>query len=261
MDSEPSSKRLCGSSSPSQPFESEDLEWCMKMMEFELRATMGSAHGWSTYLVHNMPQELGRLQRQAIKNVDKSLDRFRQIVQYFGWLNKMKFHEYDLIKTPLHLDDLIQDVINDIGDAWLFTNGLSNVRIRFDRSGKNATVEGDQIDLSHVVQGLLYRFLKREPDGGEVVIRTSVKERAGEVSLHLSRHDPAPPWAENTPSPDPWPEESWRWDARGAGLATSKKIVKAHGGTFSIEPVEAWGLVCEITFPTTSRSPEVIKTT
>lgn len=96
----------------------------------------------------------------------------------------------------------------------------------------NVTLEGDRNLLNELLENLLKNAIEAQPDGGDV--RIGVVEKNG--LIHLQMENGGFLLKENEVSRIGEPYFTTKTRGTGLGLALSKKIAKAHGGTLDILP-------------------------
>jgi heavy metal sensor kinase len=164
----------------------------------------------------------------------------------------------DTKAVPVDLEPLVLDVL----DTALRLAGARGVTVRlaetFPRAGENQlTVTGDPMALRRAVLNLVENALKYTPPGGTVEL-SLVRERAsgaesgvGVIGVHDTGVGISPQDLERIFDP------FVRLDAAraretggvGLGLAITRSIVTAHGGTLGVESAPGRGSVFTLRFP------------
>ena len=183
----------------------------------------------------------------------------------------------DIQSSALHLLDLINDVLDlskiEAGHLELeeeavvpeavIANALRMIEDRAERAGVSISVEapdrlpdirGDERRLTQVLLNLLSNAVKFTPKGGTVAVEVTLAEN-GQVSI-LVRDNGIGMKPEDIPKALAEFEQvedglAHNPDGTGLGLPLSKRLVEAHGGTFTLTSAPGRGTVAEVRLPGT----------
>lgn len=137
------------------------------------------------------------------------------------------------------------------------------VRVDLDLQAPQNHIEGDSPRLLQVFWNLLQNAVKFTPPGGEIAVRTRA-ENAGMVGVEITDSGIGIS-AEALPRIfDPFEQAdssiSRRYGGLGLGLALSKALVEAHGGTIAVSsPGMDRGTTIRLAFAIAERSPRDTK--
>jgi signal transduction histidine kinase len=152
-------------------------------------------------------------------------------------------------KTEMTLVDLhvvVLDVVRLLGSDFI----IREVRLRLDLDAAAAVVKGDRVQLQQVVLNLLLNAMDAMTDAGPgdrtLVVRTrSVDERV----VRLSVEDNGPGFRPGAQSLVFEPFYTTKPGGMGMGLAITRSIVAAHGGSITAEGNRPQGAIFHVALP------------
>jgi PAS domain S-box-containing protein len=148
----------------------------------------------------------------------------------------------------------LQRVVERVCDELAPLAETSQVALRVEPAAGSAAVSGDERRLAQVISNLVGNALKFTPPGGEVFVRTEVREADVEVFVR----DTGPGMA-----PDALPTLFRRYvrplegrqdiPGTGLGLMIVREIVEHHGGTVAVQSGIGTGSVFSFKLPRRAR--------
>ncbi|WP_437325715.1 ATP-binding protein [Sorangium sp. So ce381] len=147
---------------------------------------------------------------------------------------------------PERVDDLVQELVAFVRPE-LDRAGVA-VRVEVEEAGPEILLDESQI--RQALLNLLRNAREAMPKGGEIVV--SVSFSSGAATIAVDDTGPGVPEELRASIFDPFFTTKQR--GTGLGLAVTRDIIEAHGGTISCEPREAGGTRFRIALPA-GRSP------
>ncbi|WP_437598741.1 ATP-binding protein [Sorangium sp. So ce590] len=143
--------------------------------------------------------------------------------------------------VPERVDDLVQELVAFVRPE-LDRAGIA-VRVEVEEEGPEILL--DESQLRQALLNLLRNAREAMPKGGEIVV--SVSFSSGAASIAVDDMGPGVPEELRASIFDPFFTTKQR--GTGLGLAVTRDIIEAHGGTISCEPREAGGTRFRIVLP------------
>lgn len=227
--------------------ESERLRTLMiDSITHELRTPLTSIKGAATTLLQGSVQP--EQQRELLTIIDEESDRLNRLVA-----EAVEMAQLDAQQVQMHFAPVrVAQVIAEACEATAWAEDKHALRIEAD---PKLEIRSDPVVFQKVISNLLENAAKYSPDGTPITItaaRTpngveiSVADRgqgidAAELPLIFERFYRARSQAEST-------------SGTGMGLAISRSIVEAHGGTISVTSQPGHGSVFTVTLPAVNDS-------
>ena len=200
---------------------------------------------------------LDETSKQRVKNIESSARKAGVMVSKLLSFARREAHEV----FPLNLNDVINDSVK------LF-EGVLNKRIGLKVDLYNAlpTMEGDPNQLEQVIMNLMVNARDAMPDGGLIMVRTSVQE-IGKIPIDIPSGITPGKYIELTVADtgcgipkgilnrifDPFFTTKEKGKGTGLGLATVYGIVKDHKGYIAVQSEEGKGTSFAIYLPITGK--------
>ncbi|WP_437576290.1 ATP-binding protein [Sorangium sp. So ce887] len=143
--------------------------------------------------------------------------------------------------VPERVDDLVQELVAFVRPE-LDRAGIA-VRVEVEEEGPEILL--DESQLRQALLNLLRNAREAMPKGGEIVV--SVSFSSGAATIAVDDMGPGVPEELRASIFDPFFTTKQR--GTGLGLAVTRDIIEAHGGTISCEPREAGGTRFRIVLP------------
>jgi two-component system, OmpR family, phosphate regulon sensor histidine kinase PhoR len=179
----------------------------------------------------------------------KEARRMQRLIDDLISLSRIEAEKHSLPETPVHLNALVEEVIDEFRDA----GGGARPELMFDAPAQLPPVLGDRMQLSQVLHNLVGNALKYGGSGRPVTIRLSPD---GKQHIRLSVSDQGEGIApEHVPR---LTERFYRVDpgrsralgGTGLGLAIVKHIVERHRGQLDIKSTPGSGTTISVLLPT-----------
>ncbi|MCW5876352.1 MAG: HAMP domain-containing histidine kinase [Anaerolineales bacterium] len=152
----------------------------------------------------------------------------------------------------------VADLVRDVADGFLAQAAVAGIAVRLDLEEATAQVHADYQRLSQVLANLMTNALRHTPQGGSVTLRTqAAAERPGRLQILIADTGSGIP-AEDLPFVF---DRFWRGEksrtrdgqsSSGLGLAISRQLVQAHGGTIDVQSELGQGTTFLIELPVSS---------
>jgi signal transduction histidine kinase len=204
------------------------------IVSHEVRTPLASVLGFTSLLLRRDADDETR--RRYLEIVDTQARRLASLLDDFLDLQRVEEGRLQLVEELIDMAGLLREQVQ------LFTAQSERHRLELAVAGEQLAVRGDANRLAQVVGNLLSNAIKYSPDGGRVTVlaeqhdgnvRVSVVDEGlgipvdqqGQVFTKFFRGDAA---AGGIPG-------------SGLGLAFSRAVVEAHGGTMDFESAPGEG--------------------
>ncbi|MFQ5791824.1 MAG: nitrogen regulation protein NR(II), partial [Acidobacteriota bacterium] len=144
--------------------------------------------------------------------------------------------------------DLHEVINNALGMVNFFPNAHIHVVRDFQEGMPRALVDGEQFGL--VLSNLFINAVQAMPDGGELMVRTSI----GPQGIQVTIGDTGIGIPESNLNRIFEPFFTTKTRGTGLGLPTCRRLVEAHRGTISVSSRPGQGTEFVITLPRRARS-------
>jgi two-component system NtrC family sensor kinase len=196
--------------------------------------------------VQLLKSDLGRDPRDAesrIRTISAQIERIERIVRRM--LDKTRF-ETELAPLDLNL------VLHKLCDAMAPAFDKRNIRLSDELDGNLPLMAGSSDRLQQLFLNLINNSLDAMPEGGEIVVHTSVEGAAGKAQRIVV--DFIDSGFGMTPEVmthifDPLYTTKDRGQGTGLGLVIVSQIVSEHGGTVEVRSERGTGTRFRLTFP------------
>ena len=186
------------------------------------------------------------------EHVNNTLDETRLLARLVNDLQTLSLAETG--QLPLHPTRfLIADLIHDLGSSFSAQATSQSIDLKTDITNPNQELTADYDRLTQVLSNLISNALRHTPKGGTISIETgtgSTPERSVRITVKDSGLGIAP---EDLPFIF---DRFWRGDKSrserthsGLGLAITKQLIHAHGGTIEAQSVVGKGTTFTIELP------------
>lgn len=213
----------------------------------ELRTPLTSISGYLEMLEDGDFGELSPAQRKALGVIDRNTVRLRGLIEDVLVLNRIESRELDPSFRPVHLGELVRNVVQDLAPQA----ATNQVRVRVHDLPEQAVVDGDAVQLGRALTNVLGNAVKFTPAGGTVTVSVTIE--ATRVRLTCRDTGIGIPAADL----DQLFTRFFRAGnatartipGTGLGLAIVKAIVEAHRGTLEVHSVEDEGTTVVLELP------------
>ncbi|WP_420264578.1 ATP-binding protein [Candidatus Magnetominusculus dajiuhuensis] len=220
-------------------------------MSHELRTPLNAIIGFSEMLKMGIAGELQPDQQEYINDIFDSGHMLLSLISDILDLSKIEADKHDLKLVDVDVRTAIERVINLFKEKTLKRN-LSLSTIIHD--GVH-TVYADERRLGQVISNLLSNAVKFTPNGGEITVGAVIINTNGRQLAEIYVKDTGPGVkAEDLPKlftefQQLDTTEELQHMGTGLGLALSKKLIEAQGGTIRVESQWTKGAEFRFTIP------------
>jgi len=186
------------------------------------------------------------------EHINNTLDETRLLARLVNDLQTLSLAETG--QLPLHPTRfLIADLIHDLGSSFSAQATSQSIDLKTEIANPNQELTADYDRLTQVLSNLISNALRHTPNGGTVSIETGIgssPERNVRITIIDSGLGIAP---EDLPFIF---DRFWRGDKSrserthsGLGLAITKQLIHAHGGTIEAQSLVGKGTTFTIKLP------------
>jgi PAS domain S-box-containing protein len=235
----------------------------VSLISHELRTPLTSILGYLELVLDDEEQPLTDEQRTYLTTVERNADRLLRLVGDLLFTAQVDAGRFTL--QPQDVD--LASVVRAAEETARVTAGTSGVEVTVELPEDGLVVPGDAVRLGQACDNLVSNAVKFTPSGGRVTLalRPAWQTRDGEISA-VERPD-AVPVAQLSVSDTgigiPTGEQGKLFQrffrastaqrnavpGVGLGLAITKAITTAHGGTLDVESAEGEGTTFTLTLP------------
>ncbi|RJP14345.1 MAG: hypothetical protein C4520_21775 [Candidatus Abyssobacteria bacterium SURF_5] len=156
-----------------------------------------------------------------------------------------------LTLSPVQYGALVRKVVS------MLSHKTDNVAVHVELEQEEREIVVDPVKLSQVLVNVLSNGIEALNNSGNIWISSNFFEREGSECLDLSVSDDGPGMSEETLNRIGEPFFTTKILGTGLGIAISKKIIDAHGGSLNVRSKPGDGTTVVITLPI--RSDETTK--
>lgn len=192
--------------------------------------------------------ELGAAdRRELIASADESLDRLAALVGNLLDLSRLQAGAMPMRREAVFADEVVATALD--------TMGLAGRRVRVELPERLPPVIGDAGLLERVLVNLTDNALRHSPGGRPPAV--GGRSAAGHVELWVADRGPGIPAADRERVFLPFQRlgDTDNTQGIGLGLALSRGLVEAMGGTLEARDTPGGGLTAVITLPAAADSP------
>lgn len=189
--------------------------------------------------------------KEFADEINADARRLSHLVNQLLELGQMKSGAIALQLEVLDLNIIIQAVIDEIRP----TTPDHHILLRRDRL--ILPVQGDREKLTHVVSNLLNNAVKYAPDGGEILVNSSIEGESAHVSVRDQGVGIPADALERVFDPyySRVQSETTRYiKGTGLGLPIVRQVLQLHGGNVWVESVLGQGSTFHFTLPLSTSS-------
>ncbi len=217
-------------------------------MSHELRTPLNSIIGLSEILHDGLPGELPGAQKEYAGDIVESGRHLLHLVN-----NLLDLEQVEVGKMEFHPEAMdVQKALKEIGDMLRAPADEKNIRVSVTVDPALGAVTTDPVRLRQIVYNYLSNAIKFSPPGGVVRVRAA-PDRGGSFRVEVTDQGPGLP-------PERLPSifadfhqldrtQKKEGEGAGLGLALTKRIVEAQGGTVGVESVPGAGSTFYATLP------------
>jgi len=186
-----------------------------------------------------------KINTEYLNKIDLEADRLAQLITEISEILKMEGRFAPLKKSPVNVNNLLEDTVNRIKPQAL----RSGLNLNISTQPNLPEINADSEKIEQVLINIIHNAIKFTPAGGNI----TVSARREADSVHFAVIDTGA----GIPSDD-LPrvfERFYKADkarsggGTGLGLAIAKQIVEEHGGNIQAESTEGKGSTFHFTIP------------
>ena len=226
-------------------------------MSHELRTPLNSILGFSEILKDNLAGKMSPQQEQeCLENIHSSGRHLLNLVNDVLDLSKIEAGRLELQYEEFQVGSCISEVLTVVRP--LAERASVNVVVELDN--ESALLRADKGKLKQILYNLLSNAIKFTPEGGQALVKTRTKPRAGQLVLQVkdSGIGIAPDHHEQIFSEffQVQAAADRQFEGTGLGLALVKRLVGLHGGTIKVDSQLGKGATFTVTLPLRGLRPD-----
>lgn len=190
------------------------------------------------YLIKHQPARV----MEHVEVIDNVTDRMRKLVEDLLDLSRFERGVIPLEKRPVHLQGLIQGVV----EVQRAEAQMRQIELIAHMTSDPLHVLGDSERLGQVITNLVMNALNYTEEGGQVTISLSQAEESAVISVADNGIGIAP--SRINQIFEPFVRINENRQGSGLGLSIAKEIVEMHGGTIDVTSVPGEGSCFALTF-------------
>jgi PAS domain S-box-containing protein len=214
----------------------------------ELRTPLASIKAYTELLLEELDEGDVDVRRRFLQVIDREADRLADLIGDLLDLSRLETGKFEMRKEPLHIGDIIKEVITLLE----LQAEEKRIQINVDAPPSISHITADKELMTILVKNLVSNAIKFSHDGGRIDI--AVREGEGNIILSVADYGIGIP-------PEEIPhifEKFYRVrsttesgiEGTGLGLVLVKEAVEAHGGTIEVESELGAGSCFIVTLPT-----------
>ncbi len=226
-------------------------------MSHELRTPLNSILGFSEILKDNLAGKMTPQQEQeCLQNIHSSGRHLLNLVNDVLDLSKIEAGRLELQYEEFQLGICIAEVLTVVRP--LAERAGVNLLVELDN--ETALLRADKGKLKQILYNLLSNAIKFTPEGGQALVKTRTKPRAGQLVLQVKdsgigiepdHHDQIfSEFFQVQAAADR------QFEGTGLGLALVKRLVGLHGGTIKVDSQLGRGASFTVTLPLRGLRPD-----
>jgi signal transduction histidine kinase len=204
-------------------------------MSHELRTPLNVVVGFADVLRDGLVGPLTPRQQGYVEDIAGSGRDLLRLVDQLLDVSKVEAGELDLVLNRI-------DIADAVSDAELLVRARAReagVALRVDRPATPVVAEADPLRIRQIAWNLLGNAVKFTPRGGSVDVRVTV----GAERVRVAVRDTGPGIAPDEQQRifEQYQQGSSAEGGSGIGLALSRRLIEAHGGTLTVESTPGHG--------------------
>jgi two-component system, OmpR family, sensor histidine kinase KdpD len=215
----------------------------------DLRSPLASAKASITSLRSRRVQWTNAARDELLATADESLDRLTRLIENLLDMSRLEAGALGVSLAPVALDELVPLVLDALG-----VDASEEVRVKVPETLPE--VRADAVLLERVLVNVLGNALRYSPPGNPPLLAASC--HAGAMQIRVVDRGPGVPEGQNDQLFAPFQRLGDRDNSTGVGLglALSRGLTDAMGGTLAAEDTPGGGLTMTITLPVVADAGE-----
>jgi signal transduction histidine kinase len=215
-------------------------------MSHELRTPLNAIIGFSEVLSERMFGDINEKQAEYLADILESGRHLLSLINDILDLSKIEAGRMDLDPTAFDLPTAIENTLILVRERAQ-RRGIDLARIVDHRLG---IIRADERKVKQVLLNLLSNALKFTPEGGRILLRADIEDRAARVSVTDTGVGIAPEDQKTVFEEFRQVGSSARKiEGTGLGLAISRKLIELHGGKLWVDSKVGEGSTFAFTLP------------
>ena len=226
-------------------------------MSHELRTPLNSILGFSEILKDNLAGKMSAQQEQeCLENIHSSGRHLLNLVNDVLDLSKIEAGRLELQYEEFQLGTCISEVLTVVRPLA----ERAGVSLLVEVDNETALLRADKGKFKQILYNLLSNAIKFTPEGGQAIVKTRTKPRAGQLVVQVKdsgigidpdHHDQIfSEFFQVQASADR------QFEGTGLGLALVKRLVGLHGGTIKVDSQLGRGANFTVTLPLRGLRPD-----
>jgi signal transduction histidine kinase len=203
-------------------------------MSHELRTPLNAIIGFAGLIAHrSLGEQTAARYAEYARDIENSGRYLLSIIEDLLDMSRIELGQVRLIEEPVDVEDLAKDVVKFVSHRAL----ERQIAMAIDVVEALPRVNADARSLRQALINLLINAVKFSPPGGAVQV-CAVPETGGGIAIWVQDSGPGIKVEEKSSVFEPfWQGDAYRRKARdgvGLGLAITKRLIEAHGGTVEL---------------------------
>lgn len=213
----------------------------------DLRKPVSAIVSYCEFLIDEVGSALDEEQHGFLKTILRSTELMRKVIDDFLDISMIEAGRFHI--SPVSCD--IRGIVEESVSLHRMTARKNGVSIALTQEGAIPSAMLDPSKIEQVLNNLIANAIEHTPTGTNVGVHLSSDENGLLVKVSDSGEGIAPEWREKLFNPFARgnTNKARQTKSVGLGLAISKKIVDAHGGTIWIENNARGGAVFVFRLP------------
>lgn len=194
-------------------------------------------------LARQQPEKL----EAFLERIEREGVRMNKLVGELLTLSRLEAGVTGSMEEEINMGELIADVINDAS----FEAEAHGRTVAFTGGGE-AVVRGNAELLHRAIENVIRNAVKHTPEGGSVIVDARLDAQERNLYLSVTDQGPGIPEGDLREIFEPFfrgKEMINSTDGHGLGLAISRRVAEAHGGSIHASNLTGGGLCVEIVLP------------
>lgn len=226
-------------------------------MSHELRTPLNSILGFSEILKDNLAGKMTPQQEQeCLQNIHSSGRHLLNLVNDVLDLSKIEAGRLELQYEEFQVGTCLAEVLTVVRPL----SERAGVNLVVELDNETALLRADKGKFKQILYNLLSNAIKFTPEGGQAVIKTRTKPRAGQLVLQIKDSgigiDPEHHDQIFSEFFQVQAAADRQFEGTGLGLALVKRLVGLHGGTIKVDSQLGRGANFTVTLPLRGLRPE-----
>ncbi len=226
-------------------------------MSHELRTPLNSILGFSEILKDNLAGKMSAQQEQeCLENIHSSGRHLLNLVNDVLDLSKIEAGRLELQYEEFQLGTCISEVLTVVRPLA----ERAGVSLLVEVDNETALLRADKGKFKQILYNLLSNSIKFTPDGGQAVVKTRTKPRAGQLLVQVKDSgigiDPDHHGQIFSEFFQVQASADRQFEGTGLGLALVKRLVGLHGGTIKVDSQLGRGANFTVTLPLRGLRPD-----